>query len=189
MMRYLALAVLLVGGFVCSAGSASAQFMTPGLTYVQPVNPYWRPGVQILGTLPGAIVTNPWNIYNRYPNYYTGFAVYNYNPIPAYYGSLQQTYYNYLATAPYPYATGITTINREPGRFVPVAPDLAVNPITGTRLAPARGIALTNEGPFYRIPGSGSFTAWGAYMPGNGTYLNPFNGDLYNPGSGLVIHR
>jgi hypothetical protein len=79
---------------------------------------------------------------------------------------------------------GITQF--EPGRFVRVAPDVAVNTATGTVLQPYSGVAYTNEGPFYRLPGTGIFSPYGAYLPGSGIYFNPFNGAAYNPRTGVI---
>jgi hypothetical protein len=76
---------------------------------------------------------------------------------------------------------------REPGRFARLAPDLAVNPITGTVLQPYSGVAYTNEGTFYRLAGSGTLTPFGAYVPGSGLYVNPFTGVAYNPQTGLIL--
>lgn len=75
----------------------------------------------------------------------------------------------------------------EPGFFARVGPDVAINRTTGTVLRPYSGVAFTNEGPFYRMPGSGSFTPWGAYIPGTGMYRNPITGAAYNPQTGLII--
>lgn len=74
----------------------------------------------------------------------------------------------------------------EPGRFVRVGQDLAVNTVTGTILQPYSGVAYTNEGPFYRLPGTGTFSPYGAYLPGSGIYFNPFTGAAYNPRTGAV---
>jgi hypothetical protein len=74
----------------------------------------------------------------------------------------------------------------EVGRFVPVARDIYANPISGTVLSTRRGVALTREGAFYRLPGTGSLTAWGAFIPGSGVYVNPLTGAAYDPVTGLI---
>jgi hypothetical protein len=74
----------------------------------------------------------------------------------------------------------------EPGKFYPVGMDAAVNPVTGTVLRPYSGVAFTNEGAFYRVPGSGRFTPFGTMVPGSGVYLNPFTGVAYNPQTGAI---
>lgn len=153
------------------------------------IYPPQQPGIQYLGQLPNGIhVFNPWNMYqnlnNQQPVYYYPPAMYYYNP-----------YYLYNPFNPYsPYSNGYGSftqpfVQREAGRFIPVARDLAVNPITGTQLAPYRGVAVTTEGAFYRAPGSGSFTANGAFIPGSGVYVNPITGTVYQPGSGLILRR
>jgi hypothetical protein len=163
-------------------------------------NPWWnggvvyppqQPGIQYLGQLPNGIpVFNPWNMYQNLNN-----------QRPVWYGSpygFSPLYYNALYANPYLAAYGFynqgfgsnaPVIQRESGRFVPVARDLFVNSITGTQLAPYRGVALTIEGAFYRAPGTGSYTAWGAYIPGSGTFVNPVNGAVYQPSSGIIIRR
>lgn len=78
-------------------------------------------------------------------------------------------------------------VQQEPGRFARVGPDLAVNRITGTVLQPYSGVAYTNEGTFYRLPGTGSFTPFGAYIPGTGQFINPFTGVAYNPQTGMIL--
>jgi hypothetical protein len=75
----------------------------------------------------------------------------------------------------------------EPGRFSRLGPDLAVNRATGTVLRPYSGVAFTAEGPFVRMAGSGTFTPWGAYVPGTGVFVNPFTGAAYNPQTGLIL--
>ena len=75
----------------------------------------------------------------------------------------------------------------EPGRFARLGPDLAVNRATGTVLRPYSGVAFTAEGPFVRMAGSGTFTPWGAYVPGTGVFVNPFTGAAYNPQTGLIL--
>jgi hypothetical protein len=72
----------------------------------------------------------------------------------------------------------------EPGWFSRVGPDLAVNRTTGTVLRPYSGVAYT---AVVRLPGSGTFTPWGAYLPGTGVYVNPFTGAAYNPQTGLIL--
>ena len=132
------------------------------------IYPPQQPGIQYLGQLPNGIhVFNPWNMYQ---NLYNPFNPYS--PYSNGYGSFTQPF-----------------VQREAGRFIPVARDLAVNPITGTQLAPYRGVAVTTEGAFYRAPGSGSFTANGAFIPGSGVYVNPITGTVYQPGSGLILRR
>lgn len=198
MSRHLLAFALVLSGFV---GSASAQVGI--LPYPSPwYPPMPNPGIQYLGTLPNGIpVINPWNMYQNHnygQNYPGGFwrpnynpYVYNpylYNPIPAYYGNLYASYLGYLNQNPYN-VPNIYGVERERGRFIPVANDLFVNNLTGTQLAPVRGIAQTREGTFYRMPGTGSITAWGAFIPGSGTYVNPVSGDVYNPGSGIIVRR
>ena len=74
----------------------------------------------------------------------------------------------------------------EPGSFYPVGQDAALNPTSGTVLRPYSGVAFTNEGAFYRLPGTGSYTPYGTYLPGSGIYMNPFTGVGYNPQTGVI---
>jgi hypothetical protein len=78
-------------------------------------------------------------------------------------------------------------VQLENGQVVAVAPGVGINPVTGTVVNSNRGIAMTNEGPFYRVPNTGSITPWGRYIPGTGVYVNPFTGSAYNPASGLIV--
>jgi hypothetical protein len=151
------------------------------------IYPPQYPGIQYLGQLPnGTPVFNPWNMYqnlnNQRPIYYQSPYF-----VPFFY---PQFFWNYYGYNPYGYGMSSNAgIINVPGRFVPVGPDLAVNPFNGVTLAPRRGYAQTPEGTFYRAPGSGSFTAWGAYIPGSGVFVNPMNGDTYQPNQGLLIRR
>ncbi|MGL4420147.1 MAG: hypothetical protein ACRCZF_05755, partial [Gemmataceae bacterium] len=82
---------------------------------------------------------------------------------------------------------GMGLTQYEPGRFFPVGLDAAQNPVSGTVLRPFSGVAFTNEGAFYRVPGTGSFTPFGTYVPGSGIYVNPFSGVNYNPQTGAIV--
>jgi len=196
MTRFLALTVLAVTGL-----AADAQFIYPPYGGYQPYVLQRGPnlgGIQYLGNVGNIPVFNPWNMYNNqnysgylyaqpvYPRYPRRFIpyfyppAYNYNfgPYGAYNSGLLGNV-NGVVLAP--------GLEREAGRFIPVDPVTAINNVTGTVLKP--GVAYTNEGPFYQVPGSGSITAWGAFDPASGTYYNPVSGDLYNPGTGLINRR
>src|SRR5262245_45268881 len=138
MYRQLLVIALVVTGYVACAGTASAQAWiqpypyTPNLWYAPPVSthPPTYGGFPYLGTLPnGTTVFNPWGprYYNNafYPGYYAPFYstsvryMYSYNFGP---------YGNYTAAGSIGYGTpNVVGIEREPGRFVPVARDTAVN--------------------------------------------------------------
>jgi hypothetical protein len=178
---------------------------------IQP-SPFFNNGLPVVGVLPNGVpVVNPWA---RFGNPYGVFPVAG---NAAFWGTVGiqpwGTFNPYLPQpyfiAPYwnPYAFnnpywnwngnwGSTPWNRplpralevERGRLIPVG-QIALNPITGTAYRPFQGIAQTNDGPFVRQPGTGSFSAFGAYIPGSGLYVNPFTGDAYNPGSGLIFRR
>ena len=199
--RLLALAAL--GLF---AAPAAAQIV-PGWNYSYAAPYYNTPPwpqtarFQTIGYLPNGIrVIDPWN---RTPvgGYYN----------PAYYGNPylynQQASYNYSYSAGYPGGSvnfggsvqfnnglapgfnpwGAGQISREPGRFTPLGPDAAYNPASGTLLRPQSGVAYTQDGVFHRQPGTGTMTAFGAYLPGSGLYVNPFSGQTYNPQTGLIV--
>ncbi|CAN5396249.1 hypothetical protein BH11PLA2_BH11PLA2_18280 [soil metagenome] len=204
--------------FSLLASTASAQFFGPGYNpyhnhgyqpFIPPqINPFvpynngytqlpWPRTAQfpVIGVLPnGMQVINPWGPRNFVPAwntnpYYGGYNPYAYNPYA----------YNPYAYNPYGYnpwgvgnanfGNNTAGIEREPGRFIPVGGGVALNNVTGTILRTAQGVAQTNDGNFYRVPGTGSLTAWGALDPTSGLYVNPITGDAYNPGSGLIIRR
>ena len=184
--HFLAVA-LVVAGWVASASTVQAQFYGNGYYptrqyVVQPNN-----GIQYQGRLPNGIpVFNPWNMYNN--NNYSGQIINGpIYPYYGYYGLYGNAYLGYGDGSGYTGLGNYSSVQRQPGRYIPVAPDLAVNPLTGTRLAPYRGIAETNQGTFFRIPGTGSLTAFGTFNPASGTYLNPVTGAVFNPGSGLIL--
>lgn len=200
MRQFVIAAILTTAGFV---GSAHAQFVAGYPIYPSPWQPQlvWHPPVnfntiQYLGTLPnGTRVINPWNMYNN-NNYPAGFYYWQpplFNPWqpPLFYST---AYYNYN-----PYYSGYTpgianpfSVPRsqlEVGRLVLAGPNFAINPVSGTVVQPLQGIAYTREGTFYRLPGTLAITAWGAPIPGSGTYYNPMTGALYQPGNGLIVRQ
>ncbi len=175
----------------------------PWLQNNQNSMPYYGPQV---GTLPnGTPIHNPWRRYSSQPivnaNLFNYQVNYNTQSIlnPSLYPSLafnnyRSTYFNngYTQFGINQFNSGYANYGyypqyeREVGTFVPVNPQLALNPYSGTILNPIRGIALTREGPFYRVPGTGSISPWGNYIPGSGVYVNPFTGAAYNPLTGII---
>ena len=158
--------------------------------------PYWQGGNNgVIGQLPNGIpIINPWARPNFYP-----VPV---NPWGYQFTTQSQTgYYNngYTNSTTFSQTTQIVPngfnnpflqpgfAQREAGAVIPVGRNLAVNPVTGTVVRPLSGIAITREGTFYQVPGTGSFSPWGAYIPGSGTYVNPFTGTTYNPTTGLIV--
>jgi hypothetical protein len=160
--------------------------------------PYWQGGNNgVIGQLPNGIpIINPWARPNFYPV--------PINPWGYQFSQQQQTnYYNngngYGNTTTFSQTTQIVPngfnnpflqpgfAQREAGAVIQVGRNLAVNPITGTIVRPLSGVAITREGTFYQVPGTGSFSPWGAYIPGSGTYVNPFTGTSYNPTTGLIV--
>lgn len=182
-MRRLILAFLATVGLAAAANTASAQYF----------NPYYYPpsGLTNMPT-----VHNPWARYhNNYyipPAAYFNYAVqYNYATIfnPSLYsplGTYDYGYQNFGVNQFGGLGLNAGVVQKEVGGFVPVNRTTAVNPVSGTILKPYQGVALTREGPFYRVPGTGSITAWGTYLPGSGVYVNPFSGTQYNPATGLI---
>lgn len=161
--------------------------------------PYYGPRV---GTLPnGTAIHNPWlryrgvqpvltaNVFNNAVNYNT-LAILN----PSLYPLQSFNPYNRFVYSNYGYNQwnnsgdwGYTPrYEREVGTFISVNPQLAVNPFSGTVLNPIRGVAATREGYFYRMPGTGSISPWGNFIPGSGVYVNPFTGARYNPLTGVI---
>jgi hypothetical protein len=200
-MRRITLALLAVAGLVAAAPVASAQIFNPWGLGSQP-NPWVyqtvRPGQyysgQFLGRLPnGTPVVNPWvrpTVYPVIPAPFFNYSV-NYNYQSLWNPSLYPAYnLNYNSNFNYGFNNGdfrILPVEQEVGRLVPVNRDLAVNPVSGTVWKPSRGIALTREGAFYRIPGTGSLSPWGTYLPGSGVYVNPFTGTRYDPYTGTIV--
>lgn len=178
--------------------------------------PTYRPP-SYLGTLPnGTPVINPWNQPTVTPPFPVIQALFAYqytllNAAAIWNPSLYQYYATGSAAGwanggmqPGGFGPGIQPIQPanpgaqvgltfrpgvqvEPGGFARLGPDLAVNRVTGTVLQPYAGVAYTNEGTFFRVAGTGTFTPWGAYMPGSGVFLNPFTGTAYNPQTGLIL--
>jgi hypothetical protein len=151
------------------------------------------PGFANSNQVPPLSIWNPsLNPYQMYLNQYQAYA----NQYQGY-ANQYQGYVNQYQAYSSPFASSQALLNNaiafnrpvqvEAGRVVPVSPGLAVNPVTGTVVSSFRGIALTNEGPFYRVPNSGSITPWGRYIPGSGVYVNPFTGSAYNPATGLIV--
>ncbi len=199
MRNFIAAAILILIG-----GTAQAQYFYQPWVYQRGPN---LGGIQYLGNVGPYPVFNPWNMYDnqnysgyiyarplfprRYytPIYFPPTYQYNFGP----YG----TYYGYTGITPFqqqfqPQFAGVNPgfgIEREAGRFIPVNNQTAINSITGTVLKPYQGVAYTNEGPFYRLPGTGSLTAFGAFNPATGAYYNPLSGALYNPGTGIIVRR
>lgn len=210
MLTAVRIGVLGVVAAALTAGPARAQYPVFD-PWIRPnpygYNPYWNPygpvtipaprTPPLIGYLPnGTPVVNPWvRTTTVYPidiyAWNSALAAWNAATIwnPALYGSAFGTPYGTGVVPPVVPALGLQpgVYDREPGRFVRVGADLAVNPVSGTVIQPYRGVALTNEGPFYRLPGSGSLTAWGAFRPGSGVYVNPFTGVRYNPQTGLIV--
>ena len=186
-MRNLIPCLLAAAGVAFLSNTASAQFY----------NPYYYPPSG-LTNYPTAY--NPWARYHN--NYYvppaTAYfnyaAQYNYATIfnpslyPAYsfnnsgYSDFGFNQFNGVGVNNF----GQPRLQREVGSFVAVNRTTAVNPVSGTILKPYRGVALTREGTFYQVPGTGSITAWGTYVPGSGVYVNPVTGTTYNPSTGLI---
>lgn len=76
---------------------------------------------------------------------------------------------------------------RQPGGFQFRAPNLYVNPYSGTAYAPLSGVAQTGDGSlFFRVPGTGAANAFGNYAPGSGLYYNFESGAYLNPASGVI---
>lgn len=130
------------------------------------------------------------------PSLYTNFALNTFNRAAnQYYNNLQaNAYFNlyannnnhgynnfgYNGIGTYPY------YEKEVGSFVPVNPQVAINPVSGTVLNPIRGVAYTREGTFYRVPGTASYSPWGNPIYGSGVYYNPFTGARYSPLTGVI---
>jgi hypothetical protein len=194
--------VVLAGiGLVASTGSANAQYFygynfgsrvyaPPGFGMGYPgyyngfipgvnqtvisVTPYWRP--LVINT---PVVTTPFGPNYYYSNYY-GFRTTPfgfdwaarrywwvdggsfYPPAITYPGYGYPAYgYPAPAVAPAPVPVTYATRTRITRGFVPV-----VSPLAGAAVVPASFETVT----------TGSFTPWGAYLPGSGTYVNPFSG-------------
>jgi hypothetical protein len=164
---------------------------------------YYGPQV---GRLPnGTPIHNPWHQYRGVQpvlaaNYYNLAVQYNTQSIlnPSLYSPYSFNSFNRFT---YPgnfnpgfnagysydnYSNYYPRYEREVGSFVPVNPQLAVNPFSGTVLNPIRGVALTREGPFYRLPGTSLYNPWGNPVYGSGIYYNPFTGSTYTPLSGVI---
>ena len=201
--------LLVAAGVLLLAGPAAAQFPlvdpwhrgTDPFGYDPVFNPFGRiylpPPVRppVVGFLPnGTPVINPW-IRGRYVNpvdIYTAnvvasqIAAARWQAAQALYWSQPVYGSGFGGPVPPPVFPPVLAnrVQIEPGRFVPAGPGLAVNPVSGTVLAPFRGVALTNEGPFYR---AGGVTAFGTYVPSAGVYVNPITGARYNPATGVIV--
>jgi len=201
-MKSLILALLAGVGLVASASAAKAQYSygynfnsrlyapsgfgtgypgyyngyVPGVNQtVISVTPYWRP--LVINT---PVVTTPFG-----PNYYYS-NTYAFRPTPFGYDWAARrywwvdggSYYPPAITYPgygyptygYPAAgavipdvvpTTYTTRARITRGFVPV-----VNPLAGAAVVPVS----------FETVSTGSFTPWGAFLPGPGAYVNPFSG-------------
>lgn len=157
---------------------------------------YYGPQV---GRLPnGTPVHNPWLRYRGVQpilsaNYYNSTVQFNTQSIlnpslysPYAYNPFNRFAYPTNAVNPIGAFGAFPQYEREVGSFVPVNPQLALNPYSGTVLNPIRGVALTREGPFYRVPGTTSYSPWGNPIYGSGVYYNPFTGAAYSPLSGVI---
>jgi hypothetical protein len=132
------------------------------------VTPYWRP--LVINT---PVVTTPFG-----PNYYYSNS-YSFRATPFGFDWAARRYqwvdggYYYppaiaYPTYGYPAAVGVapdpvvyTTRARITRGFVPV-----VSPLAGAAVVPVG----------FNTVATGSFTPWGAYLPGAGVYVNPFSG-------------
>ncbi len=192
-MRRLILCLLTVFGVASATNTASAQFNNP-----YGYGGYYPPS----GLTNFPTVYNPWARYrNPYTSYVTPATYFNYavqynsatifNPslYPAYsfnnfgYQNFGVNQFNNLGVNQF----NPPSVQQEVGGFVAVNRTTAINPVSGTILKPYKGVALTREGTFYQVPGTGSITAWGTYVPGSGVYVNPFTGTRYNPSTGLIV--
>lgn len=185
MRRYL-LALIALAGVGALANSASAQYF--------PYNGYGYYANTPSGLSNYPTVYNPWA---RYRNNYNPYAASYYNYSVAY---NYATMFNASLYPPYSFNNnynygyqfgfnnfGLPRVQQEVGGFVGVNRNTAVNPVSGTILKPNRGVALTREGAFYQVPGTGSISAFGTYIPGSGVYVNPLTGTQYSPSTGLIV--
>ncbi|QEL19405.1 hypothetical protein [Limnoglobus roseus] len=204
-MRSIILGLLAVVGLASATNNTSAQYYrSNGYNYqsysngYQPYSGYYYPPSG-LTNFPNAY--NPWaryhnNNYNQYAaaayfNYmvqYNNATIFNPSLYPGY-GLSDYSFQNFGFNQFN--GLGVNNFNqpalqKEVGGFVAVDRATAVNPVSGTVLKPYRGIALTREGTFYHVPGTGSLTAWGTFLPGSGVYVNPLTGTTYNPTTGLI---
>jgi hypothetical protein len=141
--------------------------------------PIWNPSLAPYWAAAG--LNAPWGLNNSAPVLQPGAFGPGVQPVPA--GAVPTV--STFVARPGLTVGGFTQV--EPGWFSRLGPDLAVNRITGTVLRPYSGVAFTAEGPFVRVPGSGTFTPWGMYIPGTGIFVNPFTGAAYNPQTGLIL--
>lgn len=195
----------LIALLVLFAGEASAQGFNPWGFGGQP-NPwlqgyagsqsYYGPQV---GRLPnGTPIHNPWQQYRGIQpilaaNYFNATVQFNYQSVlnPSLYSPYSYNPFNRIAypssfVNPYTDFGVYPRYEREVGSFIPVNPQLAVNPYSGTVLNPIRGFAHTREGTFYRVPGTTAYNPWGNPIYGSGVYYNPFTGASYSPLSGII---
>ncbi|HEY2786772.1 MAG TPA: hypothetical protein VGJ05_17560 [Fimbriiglobus sp.] len=199
-MKNLILALLAGVGIMTSAATANAQYyygynygtqvyyppgygFNPGYSYgyypgvnrtVVSVSPYWRPLVTYT-----PVITTPFGPNYYYSNNYSFRASpFGFNWSASHYQWVNGGIYSPPIFAYPSYGYGYPTV--EPANPVP-APVAVVVPVRGriTRGFVPNANAFVGD---FVVPTAGtttengSFTAWGAYMPGTGTYFNPFNG-------------
>lgn len=77
---------------------------------------------------------------------------------------------------------------QQPGFFQRVGPNLAVNPWSGTAVAPFTGVAQTADGNLYfRLGRDGTPTVFNPAAPRTNVYFSPASGSFLNPNTGVIV--
>jgi hypothetical protein len=142
------------------------------------VSPYWRP--LVIQTPAYYTPGLPYVNYNQYYSFQATPWGYGWNGYTNIWGGVYDPYVS-------PYGTIASPLFPTYSRYVRAGYE--VSPL-GFQQAFQQGAAATAPTPFGNLQyevNTGSYSAYGAFLPGTGTYLNPFTGAAYNPVTGAFV--